>query len=86
MRNERTDLLVRAADLASVLEVEINLNYKAGCSQIMKAIDFLPQAVALYSSRLERLRVVCKYHYLLSSATALAIGADELAIQVLKMI
>ena len=75
MVDARTDLIIRAAEAASVLVVSLNSDYSAAYSHILKAMKLLPQAISLFSNRLEQLRLVRKYHYLPSSATALAIAA-----------
>lgn len=80
--NARTDLLMRAANVASVLEVSVNSDYRKAYEQIRKAVNLLPQAMFMYSNRFEQLRLVRKYHYLPSSATALAMGASVPAAQI----
>ena len=86
-RNDaRTDLLLRAAEVASRLEVSLNKDYGAAYLHAKEALDILPGAVLLFSNRLEQLRLVRKYHFLPSNGMALAIAADVQPSQILANI
>ena len=81
--NARTDIILRAAEAASDLEVSVNHDYCAAFTQIQKAIEIFPQTVLFLSNRLEQLRIVRKHHFLPGSATALAVGAGRPGSQIL---
>ena len=72
----RTDLRLRAAEVASALEISLNQNYKAAYMYTKRATEFLPHVVLLSSNRLEQMRLIRKYHRLPSNGTAFAAAAD----------
>ena len=75
--------VLQAAVKASVLEVSLESNYHAAYDQIQRAAEIFPRAVLFHSNRLELLRVVRDYHFLPSTATALAIEAGRPAAEIL---
>ena len=75
--------VLHAAVTASILEVSLKNNYHAAYNQIQRAVEIFPRVVLFHSNRLELLRVVRDYHFLPSSATALAIAAGRPAVEIL---
>ena len=82
--NGRVNVMLRAAEAASVLEVSVNNDHAAAYKHIQKATDIFPQSVLAHSNRLEQLRIIREYHFLPSSATALAIRSGRTPTQVLS--
>ena len=72
----RMDLRLKAAKSAARVATLVFPDYRRAYEQIMTAIEILPQAMLLYSSRIEQLRYVRKYHSLPSTAVALGISAE----------
>jgi hypothetical protein len=70
---------LHAASTAAVLAHRCLNDAKKALDFIYQSVELLPQAVLLYSTRPEQLRFIQTYHYVSSSATALAIAAGESA-------
>ena len=84
MSSARADIMLRAADAASSLEMSVNNDPIAGYEHIRRATDVLSLTVLVHSNRLEQLRIIRNNHFLPSSAAALAIRSGRTPTQVLS--
>jgi hypothetical protein len=69
--------LIKALEGAANMEMLLHNDAKAAYQYLRTAIKVLPEAIMLYSSRLEQLRSIRNYHTIPSSATVISILAEN---------
>ena len=68
---------ISAYDHASRLTFLLKAEPKISRDYLVKAVNLLPEAVLLYSNRVEQLRIIREFHFLPSSAAAMSMAAES---------